>query len=65
MANCALTPEKMPWHPFSSNDGFHAFHVLTGLIFLGIVYRNARKGLYSAERHWPVKLLLSTGTLST
>jgi cytochrome c oxidase subunit 3 len=35
--------------------GFHAFHVLTGVIFLFIVYRNGRKGLYSAERHWPVE----------
>lgn len=40
---------------FFTMTGFHAFHVLTGLIFLGIVYRNARKGLYSAERHWPVE----------
>jgi cytochrome c oxidase subunit III len=40
---------------FFTMTGFHAFHVLTGLVFLGIVYRNARKGLYSAERHWPVE----------
>jgi cytochrome c oxidase subunit III len=35
--------------------GFHAFHVLTGVIFLLIVYRNGRRGLYTAERHWPVE----------
>jgi cytochrome c oxidase subunit III len=35
--------------------GFHAFHVLTGVIFLGIIYRNGRKGLYSSERHWAVE----------
>jgi cytochrome c oxidase subunit 3 len=35
--------------------GFHAFHVLTGVLLLFIVYRNARKGLYNAERHWPVE----------
>ncbi|HLE16327.1 MAG TPA: cytochrome c oxidase subunit 3 [Anaerolineales bacterium] len=40
---------------FFTMTGFHAFHVLTGLVFLLIVYRNARKGLYSAERHWPVE----------
>lgn len=40
---------------FFTMTGFHAFHVLTGLVFLVIVYRNARKGLYSAERHWPVE----------
>jgi cytochrome c oxidase subunit 3 len=52
--------------PFSAGDnamssifytmtGFHAFHVLTGVIFLVIVYRNGRKGLYSQERHFPVE----------
>ena len=52
--------------PFSAGDnamssifytmtGFHAFHVLTGVIFLIIVYRNGRKGLYSQERHFPVE----------
>jgi len=35
--------------------GFHAFHVLTGLIFLFVIYRNGRRGLYSAERHWAVE----------
>ena len=35
--------------------GYHAFHVLTGVLFLIIVQRNARRGLYSAERHWPVE----------
>jgi cytochrome c oxidase subunit 3 len=40
---------------FYAMTGFHAFHVLTGVLFLGIVYRNSRKGLYNAERHWPVE----------
>jgi cytochrome c oxidase subunit III len=40
---------------FYMMTGFHAFHVLTGVIFLLIIYRNGRKGLYSAERHWPVE----------
>lgn len=35
--------------------GMHAFHVLTGLVFLGFVYRNSRKGLYSREKHWQVE----------
>jgi len=35
--------------------GMHAFHVLTGVIFLGFVYRNGRKGLYSREEHWQVE----------
>lgn len=40
---------------FFAMTGFHAFHVLTGLIFLAVVYRNGRKGLYSSERHWGVE----------
>lgn len=35
--------------------GFHAFHVFTGLIFLGIILRNGARGLYSQEKHWAVE----------
>lgn len=40
---------------FYTMTGFHAFHVLSGVIFLAVVYRNGRRGLYSAERHWAVE----------
>ena len=40
---------------FFTMTGFHAFHVLTGVIFLILVYRNARRGLYDQDRHWPVE----------
>jgi cytochrome c oxidase subunit 3 len=40
---------------FFAMTGFHAFHVLTGVIFLVVIYRNGRKELYSSERHWPVE----------
>lgn len=40
---------------FYTMTGFHAFHVLTGVIFLLIVWNNGRKGLYNAERHFPVE----------
>jgi cytochrome c oxidase subunit 3 len=40
---------------FYTLTGFHAFHVLTGVIFLAIIYRNGRKGLYTPEQHWPVE----------
>ena len=40
---------------FYAMTGFHAFHVLTGVIFLAIIYLNGRKGLYTTERHWPVE----------
>ena len=40
---------------FYAMTGFHAFHVLSGVIFLAVVYRNGRRGHYSAERHWAVE----------
>lgn len=43
------------WSLFYAMTGFHALHVLSGVIFLAIVYRNGRKSLYSAERHWQVE----------
>ena len=40
---------------FYMMTGMHAFHVLTGVIFLGIVLRNGLRGHYSPERHWGVE----------
>ena len=40
---------------FYMMTGMHAFHVLTGVIFLLIILRNGRKGVYTAERHWAVE----------
>lgn len=40
---------------FFTMTGMHALHVLTGVIFLYIVYRNGKRGLYSQERHFPVE----------
>ncbi len=40
---------------FYTMTGFHAFHVFTGVVFLVIVLRNARKGLYTPQRHFPVE----------
>ncbi len=39
---------------FYMMTGMHAFHVLTGLIFLAIVWINGRKGLYD-EKSYPVE----------
>jgi cytochrome c oxidase subunit 3 len=33
----------------------HAFHVLTGVIFLALVLRNGLRGKYNAEKHWAVE----------
>jgi cytochrome c oxidase subunit III len=40
---------------FFMMTGMHAFHVLTGVIFLGIVLRNGARGIYSPEKHWAVE----------
>jgi cytochrome c oxidase subunit 3 len=40
---------------FYMMTGMHAFHVLTGVLFLLVVLRNGLRGKYSAERHWAVE----------
>lgn len=40
---------------FYMMTGMHAFHVLTGVIFLLIIYRNGKRGRYTAERHFAVE----------
>jgi cytochrome c oxidase subunit III len=40
---------------FYMMTGMHAFHVFTGLIFLVLILRNARKNLYTPEKHWQVE----------
>lgn len=35
--------------------GMHAFHVLTGVIFLALIYRNGRKGVYTPQKHYAVE----------
>ncbi len=35
--------------------GMHAFHVLTGVIFLAVILRNGLMGHYSADEHWAVE----------
>jgi cytochrome c oxidase subunit 3 len=40
---------------FFMMTGMHAFHVLTGIIFLIVIYRNGKNGRYTKERHWAVE----------
>lgn len=40
---------------FFMMTGMHAFHVITGIIFLLIVLLNGIKGRFSVERHWMVE----------
>lgn len=41
---------------FYALTGFHAFHVLTGVIFLLFIFRNGVRGVFEKdEKHWPVE----------
>jgi cytochrome c oxidase subunit III len=40
---------------FFAMTGMHAMHVLSGIIFILVVWNNGRKGHYSSERHWGVE----------
>jgi cytochrome c oxidase subunit 3 len=40
---------------FYMMTGMHALHVLTGVLFLFVVWRNGIKGHYSPDRHWAVE----------
>ncbi|RMF90287.1 MAG: heme-copper oxidase subunit III [Nitrospinota bacterium] len=50
-----ITPQEGFGIAFFSMTGMHAFHVLTGVLFLLVVYLNGRRGAYSAEKHWGVE----------
>ncbi len=40
---------------FYMMTGMHAFHVLTGVIFLFIIWNNGRKGYFTEEKHFGVE----------
>lgn len=37
---------------FFSMTGTHAFHVISGVFMLALMYRQARRGRYDAQNHW-------------
>lgn len=42
---------------FYMMTGMHAFHVLTGIVFLFIALSNGIKGRYTPEKHWGVEAI--------
>lgn len=40
---------------FFAMTGMHALHVLSGIVFILIIWNNGRKGHFSAEKHWGVE----------
>ena len=49
----AFPPGTLFGSVFFVMTGTHAFHVLTGVMFLGIVYRKSRGSV--SDNHWPVE----------
>lgn len=43
---------------FFSMTGMHALHVVSGILLMLILYRNGRRGKYSAENHWPPEAIV-------
>jgi cytochrome c oxidase subunit 3 len=50
-----INPQEGFGMMFFSMTGMHAFHVLTGVLMLGLVYLNGRRGAYSAGKYWGVE----------
>jgi cytochrome c oxidase subunit 3 len=40
---------------FFAMTGMHALHVVSGIIFILIVWNNSRKGHFSVEEHWGIE----------
>ncbi len=40
---------------FYMMTGMHAFHVLTGVLFLLVIFRNGLRNRYTVEKHWAVE----------
>jgi cytochrome c oxidase subunit III len=52
----ALKPTDGIWGAvFYGMTGLHAIHVVTGLVFILLVWHNGRKGHFSAKEHWGVE----------
>src|SRR5579859_3424384 len=50
------TPVTGPYSAiFFTMTGFHALHVLAGMIIFGYVYSKSQRGAYSAENYWGVE----------
>ena len=43
---------------YFSMTGMHALHVLSGIVLLGLVLLNGRRGAYSPENYWGVEAVI-------
>jgi cytochrome c oxidase subunit III len=54
-SHMGIKPQSDYGIAFFSMTGMHAFHVLTGILLLLVIYFNGRRGAYSPEKHWGVE----------
>ncbi len=50
-----IVPQEGFGIAFFSMTGMHAFHVLSGVLLLLMVYLNGRRGAYSSDSYWGVE----------
>ncbi len=50
-----IVPESDYGIAFFSMTGMHAFHVLTGILLLLVIYFNGRRGGFSPDSYWGVE----------
>ncbi len=43
---------------FFAMTGMHAFHVFSGIVLLGLIYYNGRRGAYGPEDAWPPEAIV-------
>jgi cytochrome c oxidase subunit 3 len=50
-----IVPQSDYGIAFFSMTGMHAFHVLTGILLLLVIYFNGRRGAFSPDSYWGVE----------
>ncbi len=50
-----IVPQSGYGIAFFSMTGMHALHVLSGVLLLGMIYLNGRRGAYSPQSYWGVE----------
>lgn len=53
-----ITPQQGFGMAYFGMTGLHAFHVLSGIVLLVVVYLNGVRGGFSAEKHWGVEAVV-------
>ncbi len=54
-AEMGIIPQEGYGIAYYSMTGMHALHVFSGIVLLGLIYLNGRRGAYSPESYWGVE----------